>query len=481
MEFAYAEEHDTFRNELASVARDGRRRWVYARQPSGRLYRARTLLSVFLLAFLLLAPFVTIHGEPLMLLDVLNRHFVILGTVFVPQDFYLVVILALTALVTVVLTTVIVGRIWCGWLCPQTIFMEMVFRKIEYAIDGSAEQQVRTDRGAWTVERTVRKIVKHIIFFGLSFLIANVFLAWIIGAGPLYQIVTAPPRQHIVGLATISIFSFTFYAVFARFREQACVLACPYGRMLSSLVDRETVTVTYDTNRGEPRSRIVRRDDGTQRAGDCIDCHRCVTVCPTGIDIRNGIQLECVACTACIDACNDVMLRIGRPTGLIRHASPEAIANGASTWLRTRVLAYAAVWAALVGSSAVLLATRPDLDFVILRQPGTLYATVAGGDFANFYTLEAMNRSNRPTPISIEVVEPKGAAVTVLGSSSLVPPYGALDARLVVRLPATAIHGTTTRVRFAVRSDGRTLQSIESAFLGPPPMSKNALGERARE
>ena len=470
--FTYAEEHDTFRNELASVAKDGRRRWVYARQPSGRLYRARTLVSLFLMAFLFLAPFITIHGQPLMLLDVLNRRFVIFSTLFVPQDFYLVVILALTVLVTIVLSTVIVGRIWCGWLCPQTIFMEMLFRKLEYAIEGSAEQQLRRDRGPWTAERAVRKSIKHVIFFALSFLIANVFLAWIIGAGPLYRIVTDPPRQHLAGLIAISTFSLTFYAVFARFREQACVLACPYGRMLSSLVDRQTVTVTYDTLRGEPRSRIVRGHGGVPQTGDCIDCHRCVTVCPTGIDIRNGIQLECVACTACIDACNDVMVRIGRPTGLIRHTSPDAIANNRPLWLRSRVIAYAAVWIVLVCSSVFLLSTRPDLDFVVLRQPGTLYASVAGGDVANFYTIEAMNRSDRATPISIEVLEPAGATVTILGSSSLVPPYGALDARLLVRLPPGAVRGPTTPVRFVVRTDGRALQEIESAFLGPAPISK---------
>jgi len=197
---AYAEEHDNFRNELSSVTKDGRRRWVYARQPTGRLYRARTVVSVFLIAFLLLAPFITIHGQPLMLLDVLNRRFVIFSTLFVPQDFYLVVILALTVLVTIVLSTVIVGRIWCGWLCPQTIFMEMLFRKLEYAIEGSAEHQLRRDRGTWTAERAVRKSGKHAIFFALSFVIANVFLAWIIGAGPLYRIVTDPPREHLVGL-----------------------------------------------------------------------------------------------------------------------------------------------------------------------------------------------------------------------------------------------------------------------------------------
>jgi cytochrome c oxidase accessory protein FixG len=470
---AYTEEHNTFRNELASVEKDGRRRWVYARQPSGRLYRARTIVSVFLMAFLFLAPFITIHGQPLMLLDVVHRRFVIFSTLFVPQDFYLVVMFALTTLVTVVLSTVVVGRIWCGWLCPQTVFMEMLFRKLEYAIEGSAEQQLRRDRGRWTIDRAIRKSIKHTVFFALSFFIANVFLAWIIGAGPLFQIITDPPGQHLAGLTAISIFSLTFYAVFVRFREQACVLACPYGRMLSSLVDRQTVTVTYDARRGEPRSKLIRSTDQV-RFGDCIDCHRCVTVCPTGIDIRNGIQLECVACTACIDACNDVMARIGRPSGLIRHTSPEAIAKGRPTWLRTRVIAYAAVWTVLAGSSAFLFFTRPELDFVMLRQPGTLYATVAGGDLANFYTLEAMNRSDRATPISIDVLEPAGATVAILGSSSVVPPYGALDARILVRLPSSAIRGATTPVRFAVRSDGRTLQQIDSAFLGPAPISKES-------
>lgn len=467
MHYATAEEHDTFRNELASVAKDGRRRWVYARQPAGRLYRARTIVSVFLLGFLFLAPFIVVKGQPLMLLDVLSRRFVILGTLFVPQDLHIVVVLALTVLVTIVLSTVLVGRIWCGWLCPQTIFMEMLFRKLEYAIEGSAEQQLRRDRGPWTVERAVRKGIKHVTFFALSFAIANVFLAWIIGAGPLYRIMTDPPAQHRAGLAAISVFSLVFYGVFARFREQACVLACPYGRMLSSLVDRRTVTVTYDALRGEPRSRIVRRPDGVADGGDCIDCHRCVTVCPTGIDIRNGIQLECVACTACVDACNDVMVRIGRPTGLIRHTSPAAIAQGSLTWVRTRVAAYAIVWIVLVTASSFLIATRPSLDFVILRQPGTLYATVAGGDLANFYTLEAMNRSDRATSITVDVIQPVGGTVTVLGSSSSVPPYGVLDARLFLRLPPAAVQGPTTPVRFAVRSNGQLIQEIDSAFLGP--------------
>ena len=468
-------EYDSFRDTLASVQRDGRRRWIFARQPSGVLYRARTVLSVFLLGFLLLAPFVQLHGQPLMLLNVLERKFVILGAVFRPQDFYLVVVLALAALVTLVLSTVVIGRVWCGWLCPQTIFMEMVFRRIEFLIEGTAEQQVRLARGPWTRERIVRSGLKHAVFFALSFLIANVFLAWIIGAPALVAIVTDSPAKHLTGLTAITIFSFVFYAVFARFREQACIIACPYGRILSSLVDARTVTVTYDSVRGEPRARLVAGGRGSlergrqapSHAGDCIDCFRCVTVCPTGIDIRNGIQMECVGCTACIDACNDVMHRVGRPTGLIRHTSAHALTHQSGARVGLRVAAYAAVWVVLVGAAVFLLATRPSLDVVILRQPGTLYASLEGGEIANFYTIEALNRSREKAAFTIDVIQPRGAAVTTLGPSPEVPPYGVLDARLLLRVPETAIQGPSTAVTFAIRSNGRIVQQIQSSFLGP--------------
>jgi polyferredoxin len=223
----FDEAHETFRNELASVDRDGRRKWVYARKPSGRFYRARTVLSWFLLAFLLFAPFVRLNGQPLVLLNVLERRFVFFGLVFWPQDFYLVVLAALALLVTLALSTTAVGRVWCGWLCPQTVFMEMLFRKLEYLIEGSAAEQLRRDRAPVTGPGLARRLIKHSIFFVLSFVIANVFLAYIIGAEALGRIITDPPSEHIVGLVAISIFSALFYGVFAFFREQACTLACP--------------------------------------------------------------------------------------------------------------------------------------------------------------------------------------------------------------------------------------------------------------
>ena len=370
--------HETFRNELASVAPDGRRRWIYARQPDGWFYNARTIVAAILLVFLFVAPFIRVNCLPFVLLNLIERRFVIFGVLFWPQDFYQVVLILLLILVTLALSTAAIGRIWCGWLCPQTVFMEMVFRRIEFLIEGSALQQMRRNRGPWNADRLWRAAVKHAVFFGLSFVIANLFLAYIIGTDALRVIVTDPPREHLTGLVIITLFSLTFYAVFARFREQACVLACPYGRYMSSLIDRQTVTVTYDVSRGEPRGHLDRQAAASPH-GDCVDCHQCVTVCPTGIDIRNGVQLECVNCAACADACDGVMTRLSRKTGLIRLTSHDAVSGGSPHWLTPRIKAYGAVWLALVVAVGVLMARRPDLDVLILRQAGTLFGAEASG------------------------------------------------------------------------------------------------------
>lgn len=463
--------HETFRNELASVAPDGRRRWIYARKPAGRFYNRRTWLSVFLLAFLFSAPFVRINGQPLMLLNVLERKFVILGTVFWPQDFYLIVLIALALLVTLALSTAAVGRVWCGWLCPQTVFMEMLFRKIEFLIEGSAERQMRRDRGPWNADRIWRKGLKHGVFFALSFAIANVFLAYIIGSEALVAIVTAPPREHLGGLIAITIFSLVFYAVFARFREQACVLACPYGRYMSSLVDRNTVTVTYDFGRGEPRGHLLHgRPTAAQgdasSPGDCVDCHQCVTVCPTGIDIRNGVQLECVNCAACIDACDSVMRRLNRAPGLIRMTSHAAVSGGAARWLTPRIKAYALVWLVLISAVGTLVAARPDVDVLILRQAGTMYATEATGEIVNLYTVQVFNRSARAREIEITAAMP-GARVEVLGPLRRLAPHALQEGRLLLAVPAAGLDGAVTPVRFEVRVDGGPARAFPSSLVGP--------------
>ena len=473
------EEHETFRNALASVHADGRRKWVYARQPSGRYYRARTILSWFLLAFLFAAPFIRVNGQQFVLLGFLDRRFVLFGLTFWPQDFYLVVLLALTVLLTLALSTTAFGRIWCGWLCPQTVFMEMLFRKIEYAIEGSAAQQLRRDRAAPTVRVWVTRALKHTIFFALSFLIANVFLSYIIGSDALWKIVTDPPGRHVAGLIAITVFSLVFYGVFARFREQACTLACPYGRVMSALIDEHTLTVTYDRVRGEPRAHL--RVAGSEApAGDCIDCAQCVTVCPTGIDIRNGIQLECVNCAACIDACDPVMRRLGRAPGLIRITSDEAIRVGATRWLTGRVKAYAAVWAIVTTAVIASIATRPALDVLILRQPGTLYVDTGGGSVANFYTVQVFNRTNTTHGLLYTAVAPAGAHIEPLGSIDTATPYGLIESRLLVRVPVASLAGASTPLRFEVRMDGQLLETIDSTFIGPSAQVPSGSGGALR-
>ena len=466
MPVTFDDEHDTFRNSLASVHADGRRKWVYARQPSGRYYRARTVLSWFLLAFLFAAPFVQMNGHPLVLLDFPERRFAAFGLVFWPQDFYLVVLLALVLLVTLALSTAAVGRVWCGWLCPQTVFMEMLFRKIEFAIDGSAAEQLRRTRAPLTAVTAARRALKHGIFFALSFLIANVFLAYIIGADELWDIVTDPPGEHLVGLTAITIFSLVFYGVFARFREQACTLACPYGRVMSALIDRHTLTVTYDRTRGEPRSKVI-RGAARSSAGDCVDCAQCVTVCPTGIDIRNGIQMECINCTACMDACDDVMRRLRRPSGLIRITSDEAVRTGVAHWLTPRVKAYGAIWLVLVGTVTALIVRRADLDVLILRQPGTLYSALEDGTIANFYNVQVINRTNRPRTLEYQVTSPKGATIESLGPIHHAAAHGLIESRLLLKVPAASVAGGSTAVRFEVRADGAALETIDSTLLGP--------------
>jgi cytochrome c oxidase accessory protein FixG len=307
-------------------------------------------------------------------------------------------------------------------------------------------------------------VLKHAIFFALSFAIANVFLAYIIGADALIAIVTAPPGEHWRGLVAISIFSLVFYGVFARFREQACTLACPYGRVMSALIDSNTVTVTYDRFRGEPRGHRAAHEGIV--SGDCIDCGQCVTVCPTGIDIRNGIQLECVNCAACIDACDAVMIKVQRPVGLIRMTSHEAIKTGRAVWLTPRVKAYAAIWIVLALATGTLIARQPDLSVMMLRQPGTLFAEMEGG-IGNFYNLQVINRTNSARPLEYAAVAPAGASITALGDIDRVAAHGVIESRLIVRVPASSLTGASTPVRIEVRSAGVPVDVVNTMLLGP--------------
>jgi cytochrome c oxidase accessory protein FixG len=458
---------ENFRDHLGNVTPEGRRLKIHPRKPRGRFHRARVVVSWVLLAILFGGPFVKINGHPLLLLNIVERKFVIFGVPFWPQDLYLFLLVVLTFVVFVVLFTAIFGRLWCGWACPQTIFLEMVFRKIEYFIEGDAVQQRRLDKAPWTADKVMRKGLKHGIYFSLSFLIANTFLAYIIGIEQLWEIVTDPPSEHLVGLMSITIFSLLFYGVFARFREQACIIVCPYGRWQSVMVTEDTVAVTYDHQRGEPRGKARRGGQEVTGLGDCVDCRQCVQVCPTGIDIRNGIQMECVNCTACIDACDEVMDRVERPRGLIRYSSLRGIEEGGRKLLTVRTGAYAAVLMALLVLAVSLFSVRADVQAVILREPGQLYNELPDGRLSNFYGIKVINKTFEEMPVEVRLESPPGGELVWLVEPQPVPGQGIFEARFYLALPSTGLQPGHNEVLFGIWSGDRRIDQVESGFLAP--------------
>ncbi len=470
----HKEAPEGFRDTLTNIDKQGNRSKIYPHKPSGRFYTARTIVSIFLLAFLFLAPFMKFNGMQFMLFNILERRFVIFGVVFFPQDMYVVVLAILNLLVSIVLFTAVAGRIWCGWLCPQTVFLEMLFRKIEYAIEGSGVKQRLFDAAPLSTEKILRKAFKHAVFFFISVLIANTFLAYLIGSDAVVDLIRESPAKHVAGFSIMILFSFVFYAVFARFREQACVVVCPYGRYQSALVDQDTLLVTYDHVRGEPRGKFTREDKqavlsgssmNTTSRGDCIDCERCVHVCPTGIDIRNGIQLECVNCTACIDACDEIMDKVKKPRGLIRMASANSIVNGYFGWFTTRVKAYTSVWLFVTSIFVFFFVQRPMTEVLILRQPGTLNQSTGTHEKLNYYVLNVVNKHYNEIPIELKAIEPAQAHITVLGDISSVPKLSEKSVRFMLLVPEASIQQNNSPVRIGVYSNGELIKTVESRFV----------------
>lgn len=399
-------DNDEFRNHLYNQTRDGKRLWIYPGRIIGKFYRYRTYLSYFLLFLLFGLPWLEKENHPLFLFNIIERKFIFWGIPFFPQDFHLVAFGLVSFLIFISLFTVIFGRIWCGWACPQTIFMEMLFRKIEYLIEGDDKAQRRLSDSPWNAEKIVKKGLKHLIFFLLSFAISNTFLMYIIGKNEWLKIVTESPLHHITGLIAILLFTAVFYFVFARFREMVCMVVCPYGRLQGVLLDNNSIQVAYDFVRGEPRGRKTKETNSSQ--GDCIDCSWCVRVCPTGIDIRNGSnQLECIGCTACIDACDMVMEKTNQPKGLIRYDSVNGIKTGEKPKFTWRMGGYMAVLSLLLGFLGFLLWTRMDWESTILRTPGqTFQIDEKTQTISNLYNLEILNKSYLNQDFNIRVEEP---------------------------------------------------------------------------
>lgn len=457
----------SFRDTLATVDQQGKRIWIYPKMPKGKFYAYRKYVSYFLLAVLFITPWIKWNGRPLFLFNIMESKFILFGVYFAPQDFHLFVIAMLIFMVFIALFTVVFGRVFCGWICPQTIFMEMVYRRIEYWIEGDANAQRRLNKSAWTSDKVIKKVSKQFIFFLIAVMIANTFLAYIIGIDQVLEIISEPIRLHWQGFITMIIFSFVFYFVFASLREQVCTTICPYGRLQGVLLDKQSLAVQYDYKRGETRGKLKKNAPLNEDIGDCIDCNLCVQVCPTGIDIRDGIQLECVNCTACMDACDEVMDKIDRPKGLIRIDSLAGIEDENHKLVNKRSAAYSIVLLILTLGEVFLFMGRTDVEILLLRTPGMLYQEQEDGRISNLYNYQLINKTDDSYPITINIVNIEEAEIDFVGASPIIKSEEITEGALFIKIPREHLKGRKNKVKLAAYHDGELITEFETNFLGP--------------
>lgn len=465
--------NEVFRDSIGTIGEDGKRSWVFPKKPSGPFWEKRKLVSYILLAFLFAAPFVKINGNQFLMFNVLERRFNIFSFPFWPQDFHLFVISMIILVIFITFFTVGFGRIFCGWVCPQTIFMEMVFRRIEFWIDGDRNKQRKLAKQKWDAEKIKKRVFKWFVFLVISFLIANVFLAYLISGDKLLSYISEGPLQHSSTLISLLIFTAVFYFVFAWFREQVCIIACPYGRLQGVLLDTKSIVVAYDHKRGEAENgrKSFRKNEDRQALGhgDCIDCFQCVHVCPTGIDIRNGTQLECVNCTACIDECDTIMEKINLPKGLIRYASEENIENKTKFKLTARMKGYIAVLVILSGVLFGMLMLRNDVEANILRLPGQLYEQKGENIISNVYTYKLVNKtSNDIENISFKIRNKQGEIKLVSNSDRFsLKAQDIAEGTLFIELNKSDLSGDKNKLTIDVYSKKKLIETTSIGFLGP--------------
>ncbi|MBV5313956.1 MAG: cytochrome c oxidase accessory protein CcoG [Prolixibacteraceae bacterium] len=451
----------TFRDRPSTFGKDGKRVVLFPKLPKGKLTNIRRIIAWTLLIFFYLAPFLKLRGEPLIFLNFLERKFVLFGNTFYPQDFHLLVLSVIALIVFIVLFTVIYGRIFCGWVCPQTVFLEFLYRPIEHLIDGNPEQQRKLAEQDLDAIKVLKRILKHGIYLIISFFTILTFIAYVTGTAKLGEIMDGWPMERFGLLMVVVAFTGAHYFVFSWFREQVCTIVCPYGRLQGVMLDVNTILVGYDYKRGEPRGKGERGEKG-----DCINCYSCVDVCPTGIDIRNGTQLECINCTACIDACNTVMKRVRKPSGLIRFASEKSISEGKSVKFNARVIAYSAVLLTLLIVIVYLFTVRGDVETTINRSPGTMFQEYGADRYSNLYNLQMVNKTNSEVDIELKLLTPEGEII--LMGDPIKAEKGEVTKRdMLIVIKKENVKLSNSHLEIGIFEKGELIDKINTTFVGP--------------
>lgn len=454
---------------LSTLEKDGSRRWLKPKLSKGKMLFRRRIVAYILIAIFTLLPYIKYGGKPFVLLDIPSREFTIFFYTFLPTDTVLLALFMVGLLLSVFLATALVGRVWCGWACPQTVYMEFLYRPIERFFDGTSGRGGRAKKGiaGW------RKAAMYATYLVVSMFLAHTFLAYFVGVDNLVRWVQQSPIKHPVPFFVMAFVTGAMMFDFCFFREQLCLIACPYGRFQSVLLDRNSLIVAYDTKRGEPRGKARGKQlpviDGVgseKRSSDCVDCHLCVTTCPTGIDIRDGLQMECINCTQCIDACDAVMTKLKRPTGLIRYASQTSIDREKRSVIRPRVIVYPLILLAIGSLFTFLLLSKKSFDAVLLRNVGSPFTVTDEGLIQNVMRIKITNRGEETQTYSIESLHPEASATVVDGAKELAP-GGSITLSIIVRAPFSELTSGKLPMDIKVSNNEGDSRELEFRFLGP--------------
>ncbi len=449
---------------LSTLNVDGTRRWLRPRPSRGRWWDRRRVLAYVLMFVFFAIPYIRFQGKPLILLDLPRREFTLFGTTFLPTETLLFMLGFLSVGITIFLLTALFGRVWCGWGCPQTVYMEFLFRPLERLIEGGPRGSVQIDQQGGLAPR---RLLKYAIYLLLAIFLAHTFLAYFVGIDALKHWVTRPPQQHWTSFLVMAGTTLAIFLDFAWFREQTCLVACPYGRLQSVLLDKRSLIVGYDAVRGEPRAK-----GGALRvlnAGDCVDCTMCVQTCPTGIDIRDGLQMECIHCTQCMDACDAVMAKVGKPLGLIRYSSMEELAGKARRLFRLRVMLYPLALSVALGLFTWNLLHRPSAEITVLRVVGAPYTLQSDGTVVSPIRIKIANRAGELQRYQITLTSKDDGRVVVPIDPFPVPAHATASTVVFFELPRTAFVNGEREVTFTVSDGAHFTRALAYRLVGPSP------------